>query len=312
MKYMHTSLAFNIRHRLLRRVRWRLVHDDHQMPFLMVLQHLPQESDHFLRTDALFVQLEKKPAGTIDGGNRRHSSSLARYLLTRRQATRGPRLTQKGCQRNIGLILEIQQSPVFLHGFADSRGLRLHPFLTDFLVHFKVLSLRLLVGQPSIPQTPPDGIVRNRCRIFLLDNLMQSTNGPQVRFKTEGRRRLKNDFPKSRLVKAFEQTRAATYLPSLEPIQATYTVSGHPSKKCRSINTKRVCNLADSQAPFDSLHCSNTNIKGRVPSLAHDHKRTTFVSCVSRPICCRTSATGHSNAGVMALKAKLPKVRIFH
>jgi hypothetical protein len=28
-----------------------LVHDDHQVPFLMMRQHLPEESYHLLRTD---------------------------------------------------------------------------------------------------------------------------------------------------------------------------------------------------------------------------------------------------------------------
>ena len=162
MKNMQASLFLNIPHRLLRRVGRCLVHDYHQMPFLMMLQHLPEECDHFLRTDSFLMQFENEPSRSIDGGNRRNPSPLARYLLARRQSTRSPGLSQESSQRNIGFVLKIQQSPVFLHGFADFRSFRRHPFLTGFLVHFKILPFRLLVGQTGIPQSSPDGVMRNR------------------------------------------------------------------------------------------------------------------------------------------------------
>jgi hypothetical protein len=47
------------------------------------------------------------------------------------------------------------------------------------------LSLRLLIRQASIPQTPPNRIVRNVRVLLLLDNLMHATNRPQVGFKAK-------------------------------------------------------------------------------------------------------------------------------
>src|ERR1700682_549463 len=162
MKNMQTSLFLNIRHRLVRGVWWSLVHDHYQVPSPMMRQHLPKKGDHFLGTDSLLMQLKEEPTPAIDGGNRRNSSSLTSYLLLGRQSTRRPSFAQKRCQRNIGLVLKIQQSPVFPHGFADFRGLTLHPFLTDLLIHFKVLTFRLLIGEPGFSQASPDRVMRNR------------------------------------------------------------------------------------------------------------------------------------------------------
>ena len=82
MKNVQTSLLFNIRHRPVGRVRRSLVHDHYQVPFLVMLQHLPEEFDHFLGTDSFLVQFENEPTRSIDCGNRRNPSPLARYLLT--------------------------------------------------------------------------------------------------------------------------------------------------------------------------------------------------------------------------------------
>ena len=58
MKNVQTNLFFNIRHGPVGRVRRSLVHDHHQVPFLVMLQHLSEEVDHFLGTDSFLVQLK--------------------------------------------------------------------------------------------------------------------------------------------------------------------------------------------------------------------------------------------------------------
>ena len=283
---MQARLLLDIRHHPLGRVRRSLIHDYHQVPGSMMFQHLPKEGDHFLRTDAFLVQLENKPARAIDGGKRRHSSPLARYHLTRCQPTRGPRFAQKGGQRHISFILEIQQSLVFLRGFADFWGNGPHPFLTSFLVHFKVLPLRLLIGQAGIPQTPPDGVARNRSLLFFLDDSMQTTNRPQISLKSKGRGRFKNDFPKSLLVKVFKQTRSAAYPLSLESIHAAFTESGRPTKKSCPIYAIGFGNLPYGHATANSFDSSNPNFKGRILSLVmlfHNQELTVTKAVVSIP-----------------------------
>src|SRR5205085_2605881 len=133
--------------------------------------------------------------------------------------------------------------------------------------HFKILTLRLLIGQASIPQPSPDGVMRNRSLIFLLYNSMQTTNCPQVGFITKVRGGFENDFPKSLLVQAFRQARPTTHLLSLESRRAIFSMSSHPPKECGSIDTVGVGNITHSHATGHSFNGSNPNLKGRVPSL---------------------------------------------
>ena len=109
--------------------------------------------------------------------------------------------------------------------------------------------------------------MRNRGLIFLLHNSMQATNRPQVSFIPKTRGRFKDDFPKSLLVQAFQQARAATYLFSLKSRQAICIMSSNPPKERGSINTKGVGNIAHRQATGNSFNGSDPNLKGRVPSL---------------------------------------------
>src|SRR5437870_2745972 len=233
MENMQARLFINVPHRLLGCVRRSLVHYHHQMPSPMMRQHLPKECDHFFRADALLVKFENQATQTIDSRYGRYPCPSASYLLARRLPTRSPSLAQKGGQGYIGLVLKIQQSLVFLHGFANLGGFRPHPLVTGRLVHFKVLALRLLISQPCFAQAPPDRIMRNRGYILLLDNSMQPTDRPQIGFKPKVRRWLKNDFPKRVFVKVFEKTRSATSRLAFQPAQTILIESTHPAEKCR-------------------------------------------------------------------------------
>src|SRR6202158_2629094 len=297
MVNVQTRLLRDIRHRFLRRVRRSLVHYDYQVPSPVVPHHLPKESDHFIRVDAFLVQLEDQPTHAIDGRECRNTSALASHLLPGRVPTRSPGLSQKSSQRHVRLILKIQQRPVFLHGSAYLRGFRPHPFVTRFLVHFKILSLRLLISQPGFSQASPNSVVRNRCRKFLLNNPMQSTDCPQIGFKSKSRSSLKNDLNKPICVKVFKQTRSAASHLSPKPVRAFIIESGYPSIKCGAINTISVGNFTDGQTTANSLDGPNPNFKGRVPSLVmlfHNQQlNTKQATCVNT--CCKFIATGHIN-----------------
>jgi len=282
---MQTNLFLNIRHRLVRGMRGSLVHDYYQMPSPMMSQHLAQEADNLFRADSFLMQLEYQPTHAIDCGNRRNTSPLSCHFLTRRFATRGPSLAQECRQRHVGLVLKIQQSPVFCHRATNFRGLDSHPLRTDFLIHFKVLSLRLLVCQTRLSQTPPDGVMRNRCRILVLNNSMDSTNRPQIRFKPIGSSRRKNNLQKIFLQQVLEQSGATASHFSLKP---TCTISSDPTKEGRPINAKGVGNLTDGQATTNCINSSHPYIKGRVPSLVtafHNRKLDNRQAlCVNRDV----------------------------
>src|SRR3989304_3526528 len=127
---------------------WCLVHDHHEMATAMMGQHLGEKVDHLLRGDPFVVQAEKKlPAGG-DCRLRRDTPTLSGDSLFRRLTTRGPGLPQQCRERDVGLVLEIQDRPVSADGGANSRHLTLYPLLTLLLRQFEVLSLLLLVRQP--------------------------------------------------------------------------------------------------------------------------------------------------------------------
>lgn len=207
MKHMQPGLAVNVVHRLVRGVWWSLVHNNHQVPLTMVLQHLLHEADHFLRRDTLFVQLKNQPTMTIDRRHGRYPTTLARDFLARSLPTRCPRLAQKGRQRDIRFVLKVQQSVKFPHGFADFRGFDPHPFFAGFLVHLEVLTLGFLIRQTGLPQTPPNRVEGSRGGIFLLNDPMQAANRPQIRFKSKSGSGQENDFPQSTFVEVFQQPR---------------------------------------------------------------------------------------------------------
>ena len=62
MEYVQARFGSDIVHGLVRCVRRGLIHNDYQMSILVMLQHLPQKLDHFLRTNSFFVQFEDEPA----------------------------------------------------------------------------------------------------------------------------------------------------------------------------------------------------------------------------------------------------------
>jgi len=268
MKHMQPNLAGYIGHRPVRDVGRSLIHNNHQVPLAMMPQHLPQEANHFLRRDPLFVQLKDQPPTTIDRRHRRYPAALARDFLTRRLPTGCPGFAEKRRQGDIRLVLEIEQSLEFPHGLADFRGFDPHPLLTGFLVHLEVLALGLLIGQTGVAQTPPNRVLRERGFILLLNDLMHTANRPQVRLKAKPGCGLENDVPQRRIIEVCQQPRPATAHLSYQAILASGSVPNYPAKQRRAINLISRRHLADWQATGHSLNGSDSNLVSRVPSLA--------------------------------------------
>src|SRR6516165_11479520 len=95
MEHVQPGPAGNVVHRLVRDVRWSLIHNNDQVPLAVMLQHLPQEADHLLRRDPLFMKLKDQPTTTIDRRHGRYPASLPRDLLTRGLPSGCPSLAEK-------------------------------------------------------------------------------------------------------------------------------------------------------------------------------------------------------------------------
>ena len=107
MKHVKTLLRFYVTFSLLRRVRWRLVHDHHKMPALMVLQQLIKKVNDLRGCDSLIVQRKDQLAGLANGRHGGDRTTSARHFFGRRFSHRGPRLAQKSGQGNAGFVLKI-------------------------------------------------------------------------------------------------------------------------------------------------------------------------------------------------------------
>jgi hypothetical protein len=253
-----------------------------QVPPFVKLQHLVQETDDLRRANAFVKQAKEQPALATQGRHRRHAAPLPSYRHPRSLATHRPGLAQESRQRDVGFVLKVQNRPELPHYSADLWHFGSQPFLTSLLVYLEILPLRLLISQASVAQTPPDRIVGNPDLTNVLDYLLQASHGPEISLipKVGGRKHY--DLAQIVFVQVIQQSWSATTGSPLKTFRAIRLIVSDPPKQRRPINIKCGRNLANSQAPFHSFHCANPNLKGRVPSLAHDQERTTIRSCPSR------------------------------
>ena len=73
----------------------------------MMLQHLPEEIDHFRRCDPFVVQAKQQVSTPTDGGHRRDSATFAGDFRFRGLAARRPRFAQESRQRHVRLVLKV-------------------------------------------------------------------------------------------------------------------------------------------------------------------------------------------------------------
>ena len=180
MEHMKPGLRFDKRGCCFGSMRRRLVHDHHQVPLAMVLQHLEKKVYDLLRSDPFIMESKDQAATTRDRGHGRHAATLPGNFLLRRLATRCPGFSQQRCEGNIRFVLKIQDRVVLSHGGTDLRQLCAHPCLPLLLRQLEVLSFGLLIRQARFMQPPHDGLFRQEHMELRLNDLNQSPRGPEV------------------------------------------------------------------------------------------------------------------------------------
>src|SRR5438552_8595296 len=244
------------------------------MPVGVVLQHLSQELHDFLGSDAPGEQLKYKSSLAAQGGHRCYATPFTGDSRFRCLRPECPRLAQKRGQRNVRLVLKVQNRPEFPYRCANSRRFALEPLLSSVLADFEVSPLRLLVGEARVPQSSPHRILRNRHSILLSYHLPQATHRPQISLKPKVRSRLQNDVVKGLHIERSQQPWTPT---PTAPLQSTFSLRGeaaYPTKKCSTIHTVRFRNLTHRLPALNRQHGRRPNVERRVPSLAHAQVRS--------------------------------------
>src|SRR5437667_860782 len=257
-------------------MRRRLVHYHYQMAPRVMPQHLSQESNHLGGRDPLVVQAEKQLAATGDCRQCCYAPALTRHALLGRPPARRPRFTEQGRQRDVGLILKVQNSPVFPDGAANLRQLTASPFLTFFLRQFEVLSFRLLISHTSLMQSTHHRLLGDRNAESRAHHLDQSRRCPKVGLKPTLRRGREYHRPQCLGIYRCHLPGTPRYRSAAKTIIAFVMKSHQPSMNRGPIRSIRTGNLRNAYAVIpDSPHCSKPNIIGRITcnqqrSFAHD------------------------------------------
>jgi hypothetical protein len=130
-----------------------------------MLEHLSQEMNHLVRRYPLLVQGRQQMPAFADCRERRDFSPLPRDLGLGGLAPRGPGFAQERRQRNVGLVLKVQDCSVFPHRVANRGQLVLDPFLSRRLVRLEILTFWFIDSQGPFRQIPcgvrsDDGVAR--------------------------------------------------------------------------------------------------------------------------------------------------------
>ena len=233
-------------------------------------EHLSQEVNDFIRSDPLLVQSKQEVSLLADRRKSGDPSSFSGNLTLGGLSSWCPGLAQERRQRNIGLVLKIENCPVFPHGFTHFRQRTLQPFLTSLVVRLEILTLRFLVCQSRFSKPSPNRVLRHDHLEFLLNNLMYPSHGPQVCLISEVCRRLKNQIPKPLAVHLPQLSWASA--PNL-PTQANFSLSliaFEPPKQGSAVSTVCFRNVADREASTQhSLHCPCPHFVRRISSVNH-------------------------------------------
>ena len=128
-----------------------MIHDNDQVPRLVMIQHLTKELDDFDRGDPFLIESEEEIASTADSRHGRHTCPISSDRDLRRVPSDPPGLAEKGGEGHVRFVLEVQNGSVFPDCSADLGNLRSGLLLAGLFVHLIVLPLRLLVCQTSFP-----------------------------------------------------------------------------------------------------------------------------------------------------------------
>ncbi len=254
-KHVKSVLRVNVGLGLLGGMWWRLIHHNYRVTSGMMAEHLSQEIDYFVGCDSLLMQSKDQLATMRDGRHCRYSSARACHTLLRRAAHEPPRLTQQRRQRNVRFVLEVENCPVFPDRAANPRQFATSPFGSLFLGQLKILSLGLLIAQPSLVQSPqhrPFGQDNTELTSNYLD---QSACRPKVGFIPKRGSRSQYHVHQSVRIEA----RKLSWTPRNRlSLQAGFPVSLKPLQPAmnrRTIRAVRLGDVCDHHAAIN--HCTN-------------------------------------------------------
>src|SRR5579872_788378 len=256
----------------LRSMWWSLIHHYNQMPSRMMLQHLLEELDYLGGCDPLVERSKQQVTSTADGRHRGNAAALARHPNRRCLAARCPCLAEQCRQRDVRLVLKIQNRTVFLDRSANPGDFGLQPFLAGLLVNLKILSLRRLIRQARFAQSSPHGISRNDGTILTTQDLMYSPHSPQVSLEAKCRRWLQDDLIPYVFRKLSQFPRAATAGAALQAGFTLRIIPLAPAKQRRSVHLIRRCGIYNTHSTPQSFNRSAPYLARRISASAHSER----------------------------------------
>src|SRR5580658_5573931 len=251
----------------------------------VMIQHVSQEVNHLVRSNPLLIQGKQEVSSSADRRKGGDSSPFSSDLALGRLSARRPRLAQECRQRNVCLVLKIENRPVFPHCFAYFGQRVFQPLLACLLVCLEVLAFRFLVRQSRFAKPSPNSVLRHNDVQFRLHDLMYPCYGPQVCLIAELRRRLKNEVPEPVTVYVLQLPGASTSGLPVQPEFSALLIPSYPSKKSSAVCAVRPRHVANGEALTEhSLHSSRPNLIRRVYSMTHGDKLSRHTLSESRPM----------------------------
>src|SRR5271157_5737408 len=148
-----------------------------------MIQHLSQEVNYLVRSNPLLMQGEEEVSSLAHRRQCGHSSPFSRDPPLGRLSAWRPRLAEERCQRNIRLVLKIENCPVFPHCLAYFGERIFQPFLACLGIRLEVLTFRFLIRQSCVTKPSPDRVLRHDDLQLLLYDLVYPCHRPQICFK---------------------------------------------------------------------------------------------------------------------------------
>src|SRR5271157_1346995 len=248
-----------------------------------MIQHLSQEVNYLVRSNPLLMQGEEEVSSLAHRRQCGHSSPFSRDPPLGRLSAWRPRLAEERCQRNIRLVLKIENCPVFPHCLAYFGERIFQPFLACLGIRLEVLTFRFLIRQSCVTKPSPDRVLRHDDLQLLLYDLVYPCHCPQICFKPKLRRRLEDEVPKALAVYVSQLSGASASNLPMQPGFSMVLIAFNPPKNGTAIYIVCSRDLAERHVlANDSLHCSCPNLIRRVSSVKHSDGLSRYSRFTSR------------------------------
>jgi len=170
------------------------------------------------------------------------ADAFSRDGLLRCLPTGSPRLSKQCGERDVRLVLKVQNGPVFPHRLADLGYLSAQPVLPFFLRQFEVFALGLLVGQTGLVQSPQHGLLRKGHVEFSLDDLNEPSCGPEVGLAAVRGRRGQDHLTQSVAIQLDQLPRPPDHRPPEQSIFTSFClVARKPSMNRAAVGSISLC-----------------------------------------------------------------------